>query len=263
MESESKFQEWYAENADTLNRRRRRRYKKDSDYRKAVLVANRAYREKQRAVSRTEQKKRLRAVRIMSTESSWKTVEIEVNGVKTPMYTIGALARAARRGISTVRVWEREGVLPPTPYRSAKGDRLYSVGAVEEILKVLKQDGRLKETAKLNAKKPAEVVPRAVRFSDGVVRRVPLYRVGTLAKVMGRTVVAIGQMEKAGRLPITPLRASSLEYRLYTMKMIEAVKEHFDRNGGRMRGKEWVDFFDAVEAEWQSQKVIGAKVVED
>lgn len=256
----SVFQQWYAKNADRLNARRRRRYKKDVDYRQNILDTNKAFREQKRETRQKELIKRVRAVRMMPTESAWKTVDVEVNGVVTPMYTIGALARAIQRGISTVRVWEKEGVLPATPHRSPKGDRLYTVGAVEEIRKLLKRDGRIEQTPKLSTKRPPDVVVKKVRMTDGAVRKVELYKVGALARAVGRTVVSIEQMEKVGRLPKTTLRASSLAYRLYSMKMIESVKEAFDRNGGRLRGNDWPEFCDTVTKAWKDQKMLGATV---
>jgi len=258
----SPFQAWYADNGSRLNEKRRERYFEDPEYRQRVLDVNQQYREKKKKIQKKERIQQRKAVRIRPTESTWKTVEIDVAGVKTPMYTIGALARAIGRGISTVRVWEREGILPPTVHRSPKGDRLYSVETVAEIRKILKKEGRIDHPSQLRRKKRPESVDRMVLFADGERRRLRLYKVGTLAKAVDRTVVSLAQMEKQGRLPATPMRASSLGYRLYTMRMIETVKEAFDVNGGSLRGKEWDEFYDQVEADWRSQGVFGALVLE-
>jgi DNA-binding transcriptional MerR regulator len=258
----STFQTWYADNGDRLNKKRRQRYDNDAEYRQRVLTTNQNYRAKQKKEQKKERAQQRKAVRIRPTESTWKTIEIDVDGVKTPMYTIGALARAIGRGISTVRVWEREGILPPTPHRSPKGDRLYSVEAVAEIRKVLKKEGRIENPGQLRRKKRPATVDRVIKFADGECVAFQLYKVGTLAKVVDRTVVSLAQMEKSGRLPLTPLRASSLGYRLYTMRMIETVKEAFDMNGGSLRGKEWDEFYDHVERDWRSQGIFGARVLE-
>lgn len=263
IETRSQFQEWYAENGDDLNAKRKERYANDPAYRDQTLRTNQRWRDKRKRANRKEREKQRKAAKLKPTESTWKTVDIEVDGVLTPMYTIGALARAIGRGISTVRVWEREGILPATEHRSPKGDRLYSVDQVAKLRKLLKKTGRLKDAKLLQKKRVPEAVVRMVKFKDGERRQMRLYKVGTLASVVGRTVVSLTQMEKMGRLPITPLRASSLAYRLYTHAMIESVEEAFSHFGGTVRGNaEWDEFFLRIRKNWTSQGIIGARVVE-
>jgi DNA-binding transcriptional MerR regulator len=254
------YQGWYADNGEDLNDRRRKRYKNDPEYRAKVQEWNRRAREKRKEDRDREKKARRRAVKMTST-GAWKTVEIEVDGVKRRMFTIGALAKALGKGVSTIRVWERMGVLPETPYRSGKGDRLYSVEMVEEIQQQLRRGGKLDASKLKLRKKPTHVV-REVRYSDGEVEKVQLFKIGSLARAVSRTVVALTQMEKRGVLPRTPLLASSLNYRLYTVEMIEAVQKAFEKRGGQVRGRsEWEDFHNEIEDEWTELRLMEARLV--
>lgn len=256
------FQEWYGENRDDLNERRRERYATDEEYRAKVQKWNRDARERRRREADKEDRRVRKAVKL-GTSGSWKTVEIEVDGVKVRMFTIGALARAIGKGISTIRVWERNGTLPETPYRSKKGDRLYTLEMVEAIQKELRKAGKLNRGT-LSEKKRPTYVEKPVVFNgtdEPVVMR--LYKVGTLARAVDRTVVAITQMEKRGVLPKTPLVSSSLEYRLYSIDMIEVVQGAFSKRGGTIRGQsEWEDFCDEVVEGWEALGVMDARLDE-
>ena len=256
------FQEWYDENREDLNARRRERYATDEAYREKVQKWNRDARARRRRVAEKEDRKAKRAVKIQ-TSGQWKTVEMEVDGVKVPMFTIGALAKAIGKGISTIRVWERNGTLPETPYRSKKGDRLYTLEMVEAIQKALKKAGKLDIGVLKEKKRPTYVDCDVLFKGKAKPKRVRLYKVGALAKAVNRTVAALTQMEKRGVLPKTPLVASSLKYRLYSIDMIEVVQRSFDIRGGVIRGQsEWEDFYDEIVDGWTRLGVMDARLDE-
>jgi DNA-binding transcriptional MerR regulator len=255
MSDENYYQRWYEQNGNSLNAARREKYASDPEYRSKILKRNRAARKKRREMT-VEERRAIERAKHIAPAASWKTVqqEIDLNGRKVvaTLFSIGALAKRLDRGISTVRVWERQGLLPETPYRSEKGDRLYTLDMVESIRRALWEAGKLTEAdGKLREKKRPDAVVRWVRFADGREQYVPLYKFGVLAQAVQRTVVALAQMEKLGRLPETPLRASSLNYRLYTVEMIEIVAQAFRRRGGSIRARdEWEEFHDEIEKEW-------------
>ncbi|HEY6509415.1 MAG TPA: MerR family transcriptional regulator, partial [Vicinamibacterales bacterium] len=56
-------------------------------------------------------------------------------GLEDRPLTIGALSRATRIPVETLRTWERR-YLSPTPIRKPSGHRLYPVGAVEHLRRV-------------------------------------------------------------------------------------------------------------------------------
>lgn len=194
---------------------------------------------------------------------AWKTVLHEVDGVQVPMFTIGALSEVLGRGISTIRVWERTGVLPETPYRSTRGDRLYTLEMVEQLEKTLRRAGKVNAGPTKDQVLP-EFVVKLVRFPKlGESLEMRLYKVGTLAKAVGKTVTSLNHMEKKGVIPRTPLVASALEYRLYTLDMIEVVQRALRKRGGTVRGeREWGECYDEIAEEWRKLGVMDAEVVE-
>jgi len=255
------FQGWYEGHKDTFNEQRRARYANDSEYRDRVQQWNQETRRRNREEAEQEDLEVRQAVKLKSS-GSWKTVDVEVDGVQVPMFTISALAKAVGKGISTIRVWEKNGTLPTTPYRSDKGDRLYTLEMIESVQKALYRAGKL-ERGVLKRKKGPAYVERDVKFrllDEPVAMR--LYKVGTLAKAVNRTVISVVQMEKKGCLPRTPLVTSSIEYRLYTLDMIEAVQGAFERRGGAVRGKEeWRDLYEEIVRDWTKLGIIDARVV--
>ena len=75
------------------------------------------------------------------------------NGKDIEMFTVGALAAALGRPFVSVRVWNKEGYLPPAPYRLPtkenkhgephKGRRLYSRAMIEAAVSIFEARGLL------------------------------------------------------------------------------------------------------------------------
>ena len=256
------FPQWYEGNRDVLNQRRRQRYATDPEYRRKVRGWNEDARKKRKEEMQREEAEVRSAVKLRAT-GTWKTVLHEVDGVQVPMFTIGALAKVLGKGISTIRVWERTGVLPETPYRSTRGDRLYTTEMVEQLEATLRRAGRV-SAGPVRGQEQPEFVVKLVRFPKlGESLEMRLYKVGTLAKAVGKTVTSLNHMEKKGALPRTPLVASALEYRLYTLDMIEVVQRALRKRGGTVRGEqEWGECYDEIAEEWRRLGIMDAEVVE-
>jgi DNA-binding transcriptional regulator YiaG len=261
------FKEWYDANGEKLNKDRRTRYHTDPEYRKQVLAQNKASREKRREAT-AEQKGAERAARKFKAKTEpWKTVEITVKDKKRKPYqvtvfTVGALAAALGVSVQAVRLWERQGVIPKTPLRSGKGDRLYTVEQLEMMQELLKKQGKLDED-KLNETRVAREFLRKVKLSDGKVEEWVFVRVGVLATEIERGVITIDQLEARKLLPQTPFRASTRKYRLYTRAMVGVVKKAMEKRGETIRGAEqWAGFYEEVSAGWKKLGVDkGAKLL--
>lgn len=256
------FKKWYKTNGEEWNSKRRERYAKDPLYRARVLAWSKLTKVRKREDEAKERQDARRAVKMRST-GAWKTVEVEVDGVVIRMFTIGALAKAVGKGISTIRVWERTGVLPETPYRSDKGDRLYTIEMVETVRNALRKAGKLK-IGVLQERERLPYIVKHVKFNgiDDPVR-MRLYRVGMLAKAVKKTVVAVVQLEKRKVLPRTPLVASSLKHRLYTLDMIEVVQTIFQRHGNVIRiPSEQVEVYDEIVDGWTNLGFMDARILE-
>jgi DNA-binding transcriptional MerR regulator len=256
------YQNWYAKNGEALNQRRRERYGTEKEYRERVQAWNAKQKERTQETRLAEREAKRNAIR-MHNQGSWKTRCIEVDGKPVWVFTIGALAQALGRSISTIRVWEETHVLPPAPYYSERKERLYPVDLLENI------QASLIKTGKINPKELRRARPTSrlgtIRYEDGTTETVPLFKVGTLARALGRTVISIGQLEARGYLPETPLRASSLGYRLYTLDMISVAQAALEARSGAIRGRAaWLSYKDEVVAKWISMGITEhVRLVED
>jgi hypothetical protein len=262
------YQKWYEENGTGLNERRRDRYATDKAYRETVLERNSESRRRQRR-QLIEEKRAKAAAKKLKTDGSWKVhtfiEKIDGREVEVTYFTIGALAKILGKGISTVRVWEKQGVFPETPHRSPKGDRIYTLEQVQSIRNNLRKVGRVESASNLKKKSNVpEPVIRLVRYDDGSTREVKLYQIGTLSAIVGKTVVWLKMLEKKRRLPKTPLVKSSLKHRLYTVEMIDVVRAAFATHGLHLRGNdlEWKLFRETVLDGWSRLGVEHAQVVE-
>jgi hypothetical protein len=126
------YEEWYEKNKDELAARRKERYESDPEYRQRVLGASAAYRERQRSISRVRvprhQKPRL----------------FRLGDQMVPLFSIGAFAGYVNRAIQSINHWEKNGLLPRTPYRVGKrGFRYYSAGMMEVVRQVVGNKKRL------------------------------------------------------------------------------------------------------------------------
>lgn len=263
------FRQWYQTNGEQLNKSRQQRYNDDPEYRAKVLEQNREARKRKRT-EQLEERKKENAVRKTRVNRSWKTHEVTIEGddgesLTAKMFTIGAVAKMLNCSVQAIRLWERKGVLPETPFRGSKrgskGDRLYTADMIEMFREVLEQQGHLSENQ--IRPRPLRVTERTIRFADGKVKEgVKLFRIGELAEASQRTVVTLEQLEQRGYLPQTPFRVSDLGYRLYTEGMIVTVKKAFEERAWEVRGdEEWAKFRDEVYAGWKKQGVIGAKIL--
>lgn len=252
-------------NGARLNAQRKAKYHNDPEYRDKVLAVNQESRSRRKKTAKEQRQAENRAVRMKPREKKFKTVDAVVDGVTAKLFTIGALAKALGCSIQAIRLWERQGVIPPTPLRSDKGergDRLYTEEMVEKLRSILLAQGRLRDQAVREKPKDRPLL-RYIKLKTGRVQQVPLYLIGVLARHVGRNVVTLEQLESRGFLPRTPFRTSSVGRRLYTGAMINSVKKAFRSHGGDIRGEEaWKAFHADVTERWTSEGVVGAKLLQ-
>ena len=75
-----------------------------------------------------------------------------LNGVETEFFTIGAFAQALEKSIVTIRLWEKKGFIPNTPYRlrskqlngkKVNGNRAYTRDLIEIAIEEFSRRGLL------------------------------------------------------------------------------------------------------------------------
>lgn len=258
------FKEWYQENGDKLNKSRKRRYHDDPEYREKVLEQNRDARKKRREAQLVERHKE-GAAKKTRVDRSWKTRDMVLtlddgSQVTVKGFTIGAVAQLLGCSVQAIRLWEKKGVLPETDFRFANRDRLYTSEMIDIYEKVLEEQGRLNPNK--TRPTPMRMTTRHVKFANGKVAEIELWRIGVLAKAANRTVVTLEQLEQKDILPETPFRASELGYRLYTEEMIASVAQAFESRMWEVRGEdEWKKFRQEIINDWKKQGVIGARIL--
>lgn len=262
----SYFQEWYDLNGKALNETRRDRYSTDPEYRERVLAQNRAARKKKRDAAKLERLARREATKV-ATSKSWKTVNVEVKDGGTTkivkMFTIGAVAAALDCSPGALRLWEAKGIIEETPNRYTKGDRLYTLDQIERYKERLTKLGRIGPDKVMISTLPY-VERRVLLNGKKRTRKLRLFRIGALAKVIGRTVNTVEGLARNGYIPETPFRATEAGSRLYTLDMIEDIKSAFDRRDGDIRGEtEWEKVFSEIERSWDTSGISGAVVIEE
>lgn len=251
------YKKWYKENGKALNEKRKARYNSDPVHKSHILDANRDSRRRKRAVELVERSHE-RAAMKCKPGPKWKQVTIEIAGTPTEAVTIGALASILKRSKLGVRLLERRGVIPATPLRNKARERLYTLAMVEDIRKLLDSKGML-------VRKKVAVMPEcvvvAVKLADGTMTDLPVFRIGVLAKAVGRSTITLEQMERRGAIPATPLKLPP-NRRVFTQEQIEVIRSAFDRRGGDLRsGHDKDKLYGEILQGWTDLNLIGASVV--
>jgi len=272
---DDKFKEWYEDNATEWNKKRRSRYNDDPAYRETVLERNRKSRAAARKTRLTERK--VESSKKRERESArWKVVSVEIDGKTVELYSVGFVARRLGVSVQAIRLWERNGDIPPPSNGSNRDgkDRLYSIEDVENIRNILIKTGRIEErdeseTANVRVRPPIAPQKWEVIYKGGKTKVENLFTVGAMAEAVGRTVVTLEGLERRGDIPETPLRSTMEDAsgeerpgrRLYTVAMIEIVKKAFVSRPGLIRGREaWDSFKAEVLAGWQKIGALNAKL---
>jgi len=141
MPNEQEYYEgYYEEKKDDIAAKRKEKYENDSDYRQKVIDRSRKYREEQR-------QSRPRA-RIPKHAKS-KRYETGDGGT-IDLFSVGSFALGVGRSVQCINHWEREGILPRTPYRQKQGSeenprwfRYYTREMAAAVRKVVGEKGRL------------------------------------------------------------------------------------------------------------------------
>lgn len=138
---EGYYEEYYGDNAKIIAEKRKERYENDPEYRQKVLDRSRKHREDQRAsMSRAR----------IPRHAKSKKYKIG-DGTEINLFTVGSFALGIGRSVQCVNHWERQCILPITPYRQAtKGGngqtryfRYFTRGMAEAVREVVGDKGRL------------------------------------------------------------------------------------------------------------------------
>lgn len=258
----TQFKAWYEKHHDDWNAKRRDRYKLDPKYKATVLERNRKHRNERK---KEEQKKREGEAAHQKVRElpGWKTFVSVVDGKRVEHVTIGAYAKRLGVSVQAIRLWERNGVIPPPGTERASGQqRVYTAEEVENNRAILIAQGRISEHPAVPSEgERVHPYERLVLYPNGRTRKENMYTIGVLALRVQLTVVTLSHHERKGYLPRTPFRGSSVRRRLYTKPMIDIVCKAFEARPSGIRGrKAWKEFYAEVDKGWEKLGVKGAKL---
>jgi DNA-binding transcriptional MerR regulator len=243
------FRRWYEEHGGELNKNRQLRYATDPEYKAKVLAQNQATRERKRRSSPKSAKQK------DLVQKAWKTrplvvvadgTEITVQG-----FTISAAAAILGCSVQALRLWEKTGKLPSTPYRYNGRDRLYTRELIEKYADLIQG----KDFRERKYPSSLSVSKKVVRFSDGRTVETNLFRVDVLARAVGQTSEVLLEWEAAGTLPESPFQGAGS--RLYTASMIGAVKTALQHRAGEPEAGMGAE----IRAAWQALGVADARIL--
>lgn len=79
-------------------------------------------------------------------------------GYELELYTIGELAKAVKRSVETIRLWEKEKLIPKPMWKARNKVRLYHPKEVAAMQRVLKKQGKYAHKDELKEAIWAELV---------------------------------------------------------------------------------------------------------
>lgn len=256
----SYYKSWYERNRDARNAKRRAAYASDAEIRAASLQANRARRLAQRKALQVEDPA---LVSSRFATDRWQTVPLHLpTGEVVEALTFGALIQALGRSRSVVKLWERTGLIPKTPYATERGFRLYTPAQVAEIRAKLLAAGRLQDTTA--ASESHKRATAQLTFPDGRTQREVLYTLSALAALVGRRTSTISQWESKGILPLSPLTVlvGNRSFRYYTLAQMEVVRSAYFAHGRAIRIEGAADAMrSAIESGWADLQLEGVTVM--
>lgn len=135
------FQHYYQERRDDLSVKRHNLYHTDPEYREKAKQAARDYRRRKK-----EERDRLRAAGELPparVRGPRKPVKVMVNGNTCLAYTVTLTAERLGRSVDTINYWTKVGLLPITPLRSKRGDRLYTDAMIVVMQMAISRRGKV------------------------------------------------------------------------------------------------------------------------
>jgi DNA-binding transcriptional regulator YiaG len=139
------FKRYYQEHKAEIAAKKKERYQTDPEYRAAIQERKRQTRLRRK---REREAKKAKAKKKDPLAPKVFSVQIGGHDRELSMYSSTQLARMLGRSVQTIRLWEREGILPKAVYRCNNNNRLYTEFQVKMLVAamfdVVNEHGRLK-----------------------------------------------------------------------------------------------------------------------
>lgn len=136
------FKQYYRDKRGDILGKRKSRYHEDSDYREKVMAQSRAYRARM-AIERD--KAHANGEPVKTGGGPRRPVNVKVNGSVQRAWTIGHLSKRINRSVAFVNNMAKVGLLPETPFRSERGDRLWTDGMILTLKLAIQRRGEVSQ----------------------------------------------------------------------------------------------------------------------
>jgi hypothetical protein len=136
------WEEYYKDNKKKINRKRKKKYHTDEEYRQSVLQASRDFRARKRK-EREEQGPQVRSPRHQT------PIKKKIRGGHVVnFWSVGYFALILGRSVQSIGYWEKEKktkspLLPVTPYRDSRGFRYYTIEMMTTVKKIVGDKKRM------------------------------------------------------------------------------------------------------------------------
>lgn len=130
------FAEYWKENRDSVNERRRKLYANDPEYAKKQREASQAYKKRKRQ-EELDRRARDGEPLVKSGGGPRRPVIVNVAGEDVEAYSVQKLCDHIGRPKSDISNWRRLKILPDSPFRNKRGDRLYTMDMINAIKRAI------------------------------------------------------------------------------------------------------------------------------
>lgn len=136
------FAQYYEVNRESLSQKRKEKYENDPEYRERAKQAA-----KRRRKRLKKEREELRAKGLLPSSDRRtgprEPVEVLIGDSRMLAYTITVAAQKVGRSPDTLNYWAKKGLLPQTPVRSPRGERLYTDGMILIIKSAVMKRGEV------------------------------------------------------------------------------------------------------------------------
>ena len=117
------WDDYWKDNKDKILLKRRKRYREDPEYANKVRERARIARAKSKSNPQPPTGKK----------NNWQPLQVVHDGQQYTCHYISTLARKVGRTTQTIDMWLRCGAMPPTPFVSDAGHRLFTEGMISSV----------------------------------------------------------------------------------------------------------------------------------
>lgn len=132
------FKDWYSRNKDKLSESRKARYHSDPEYRAKVLTANQKRRKEKSPTVQGQRQVKIR-------KPIYQSIILNGQAIEAVLFNIAYFARHVGVSTAKIRAWERNGLIPKTPYLvGSRGERMYTESMINAVkLAIEARDGHV------------------------------------------------------------------------------------------------------------------------